>query len=774
MDSQVGNHKIEKTTPILPEAFRSAPSEESTDRRSASDNRGTIQASEESLAEDLAKRLRLPFVKLGAISIDQEVLRLIPQGLARKHGCIAYKRSSGTATKAIMVAMANPNDIAAQQELAFATGSTILPAVATSTEIADAIAREYSSDQWVQDFLSLVDEGHMQILTDEEAPTDIRSATGAIAPVVKLLNLIIQQGIREQASDIHIEPTHNHLQVRGRVQGLLKEFLHVPKWLQEPVISRLKILSNLDITDRRRPQDGRIKVIYEGNEIDLRVSTLPTQHGEKAVLRILGTGTVPSTQALGLGREEIEILKRATDQPQGMILVTGPTGSGKTTTLYSVMNEKRAPSINIVTVEDPIEIQLPGINQVQVNTKAGLTFASSLRSILRQDPDVILVGEIRDLETAEIAIHASQTGHLVLSTLHTNSTVATITRLLDLGIDPYLASTSLNLIMAQRLVRELCEHCKEQYQPAPNDLERLHLGNFTDPIYRSKGCSKCDQTGYKGRIGLYEVLRITPAIRALIASKANEAELRKGASEGGTIPLIESAIQKIKNGQTSIEEVLRVVQVDEEDVPRCPSCRAIVETKFASCPYCHFALRRNCSSCSIELKPEWTMCPYCSTPAGDAPRPPKMLDVSEPATSNLDSSQVHAELTQPQPRILIVDDDPVMREMLLGSLSLLETHPEVREAVNGALGLESALEWKPDLVITDVDMPLMNGFELCKGLRSDVSTAFTPILMLTVNRDELNRTKGYMVGTDDYMGKPFSVPELNLRVSRLLRRTYGY
>jgi len=731
-----------------------------------------VQFSEEAAAEALALRSRLSFVKLAATAFDPEVVRLIPEALARKHGCIAYMRGNNAPHKAIMVAMVDPNDISAIQEISFATGNTIIPAVATQTEIFDAIEREYSPDRWVHDFLSLVDEGHMRILADEESALDMRSGNEHVAPVVKLLNLIIQQGLREQASDIHIEPTINHLQIRGRVQGILREFMHVPKWLQEPVISRLKILAKLDITDRRRPQDGRIKVAYEGHDVDLRVSTLPTHHGEKAVLRILGSGVVPSTKELGLEKEEIEILKRATDQPQGLVLVTGPTGSGKTTTLYSVVNEKRAPSINIVTVEDPVEIQLAGINQVQVNTKAGLTFAASLRSILRQDPDVILVGEIRDLETMEIAVHASQTGHLVLSTLHTNSTVATITRLLDLGLDPYLASTSLNLIMAQRLIRELCIHCKEQYKPSLAELDRLHLNGYAAPIYRAAGCAKCDQTGYKGRIGIYELLRITPAIRGLITKKASEAELRKAASEGGTIPLIETAIQKIKAGQTSIEEVLRVVQVEEEDVPRCPSCRALVEATFASCPYCQCALRRNCTSCSVELKPEWSMCPYCSTPVPlTTAIPAASLKPLERAT---ESALVAVEEVPQAPRILVVDDDPVMRDMLLGSLSMMDVTSEVREASNGADALQQALEWKPDLVITDVEMPKMNGFEFCKRLRSDVATAFTPILMLTVNQDEKNRTKGYMVGTDDYMGKPFSVPELNARVARLLRRTYGY
>jgi type IV pilus assembly protein PilB len=748
------------------------------------------QCSEEQVAQALARYMRLPFVKLAMTQITQEVVRAIPEQIARKHVCIAISKNELQKRKTVVVAMSNPSDLAVMQEMEFVTGCAIQTVVATRTEVLDAINREYGADNWLDEFLENVDEGHMRIVSaEDEESVSLRSGNEKTPPVVKLLNLILQQGLREQASDIHLEPTLNHLQVRGRVQGMLKQFMTVPKWLHEPVISRLKVLARMDITDRRRPQDGRVKVGYDNHDIDLRVSTLPTHFGEKAVLRILGSGQrVPSTAALGMSPEELELLKRATDQPQGMILVTGPTGSGKTTTLYSVVNEKKSPTINIVTVEDPVEIQLQGINQVQVNTKAGLTFAASLRSILRQDPDVILVGEIRDLETAEIAINASQTGHLVLSTLHTNSTVATIARLLDIGVDPFLVAGSLNLIVAQRLLRRTCDHCKEIYTPDEKSLERLHLGPTRFTYWRGVGCQHCEGTGFAGRVGVYELLRCNAAIRELISRKGTEAELRKAALEMGMVPLLESAIAKVRSGLTTVEEVLRVIQLDDEDVRRCPQCRAAVDPQFSVCPYCMCALRSTCESCHQEMKPEWKACPYCGAQRRGtvavkvavpsvAPAPKTGFlapTVAEPPTAPLAADEPNEAPQSETPKILVVDDDPVIRGLVCSALTLLPSNPEIHEAEDGIQGVKRALEVRPDVIVTDVNMPNMDGFELCQKLRSRVETAFVPVLMLTVNRDEQNRTRGYLVGTDDYMNKPFSIPEFNARVGRLLRRTYGY
>jgi len=404
------------------------------------------------------------------------------------------------------------------------------------------------------------------------------------------------------------------------VDGVLREYMQIPKWLQSPLVSRLKILSKLDIAERRVPQDGRIKVNFLHRSVDLRVSTLPTHFGEKVVLRILGNTDVPSLQSLGFSESQLPIMESVLHQPQGMILVTGPTGAGKSTSLYSMVTALRSPQVNIITVEDPIEYQLPGINQVQVNPKAGLTFASCLRSILRQDPDVILLGEIRDLETAEIAFQAAMTGHLVLSTLHTNSSLATVARLLDLGVDPQLITSAVSMILAQRLVRQTCAKCKTPHSPPARLLERLRIQEGDFVFHQGQGCAPCSMTGFSGRLGVYEMLRMTPSLKELIHRKAGEGELRKAAGMTGTRFLLDDAMEKARQGLTTLEEVMRVVQLQEDEITRCPECNAFINLDFSSCPYCLTTLRHLCTQCGEELKPEWLLCPYCNTrPSSDRP-----------------------------------------------------------------------------------------------------------------------------------------------------------
>lgn len=744
---------------------------------------------EEALAECFANYLHLPYIRLAATVIEPEAVRWVSEELARHHLCIplniegvAEAEAEGRKRRpSLLLAMANPTDFAAIQDVEFAAGCTVKPVVSTRTEILDAVEKYYAPENWLADFLTNVSEtDELQVVSteaeDEEVDLGVTARSQAeLPPVVKMVNLIIQDGIRQGASDIHVEPTVNDLQVRTRVDGLLRDFMQVPKWLQGPVVSRLKILSRLDIAERRLPQDGHIKVQLEGQPIDLRVSTLPTHFGEKVVLRILGSGqAVRGTSSLGLEERDLELLKSSMAQPQGMILVTGPTSSGKTTTLYSLINEKKSPAINIITVEDPIEFQLAGINQVQVNTKAGLTFAACLRSILRQDPDVILVGEIRDLETADIAFHAAMTGHLVISTLHTNSTAATVARLLDLGVDPFLISSSVNLIVAQRLVRVICSRCKEEYQPSAKLLEKLRIEERDNMVfYRGRGCEACGHTGYSGRVGVFEVMRMTPTVKELVSRKAPEADLRKAAVAAGTTLLLQVAMEKIKHGITTIEEVLRVIQLQEDEIIRCPNCGSLINLDFAICPYCLFALKVVCEACRQELKPEWRICPYCShrvtkmTVVGERERRvPHLLPgaTGEAAVAPAPGKQA---------RILVVDDDEAVRKLVVKSLEQLPMPVEVFTASNGFEGLAAVDSIRPDLVVLDVMMPGMSGFEVCQKLRSNLQTVFIPIMMLTGNVDEESRSKGFLVGTDDYMGKPFAVPELHARVLRLLRRTYG-
>jgi type IV pilus assembly protein PilB len=740
------------------------------------------QVSEESLAEAFSKWLKLPRVALASVGIEPEATKAISEEVAKKHLCIPIKIEG----KAMMLAMANPADYDAIQDVEFASGKRVQPVVATRTEILDAIVNNYDTAQRAEAFLANVAEaGDFEIVAAEEEQEDLEDMdtrnAAELPPVVKLCNAIIKDAIKSKASDIHIEATLNDVQVRLRVDGVLREYMQIPKWLQTAVVSRLKILAKLDIAEKRVPQDGRIKVVIAGKPVDLRVSTLPTHFGEKVVLRVLGSSEIPTFKQMGYSDSQIAVLESAINQPQGLILVTGPTGSGKSTTLYSCLNKRKSPEVNIVTVEDPIEYQIKGINQVQVNTKAGLTFAAALRSILRQDPDVVLVGEIRDLETAEIAFHAAMTGHLVMSTLHTNSSLATIARLLDMGVDAVSITSSITLITAQRLARRVCSKCKEEYTPSSGLLEKLKIDEPDMVLWRGRGCSACGQTGFSGRVGLYELLRMTPTLKDLINRKAPESDLRKAAGLAGTRFLLEDAMDKVRQGITTLEEVLRVIQLQEEEIIRCPKCGSFINMDFSSCPYCLHALKHMCRSCGQELKLEWRICPYCNTRTsrdGDIQAPPKVLTATaggeaEPQPEAAAPARAATRPAPKRPRVLVVDDDPGIKTVIQKAISQLPVELDIATASDGAEAIAAIEQHPPDLVILDVMMPRMDGFSVCQKMREDVRTAFVPVMMLTANADETNRTKGYLVGTDDYMNKPFSVPDLNARVMRLLRRTYG-
>jgi type IV pilus assembly protein PilB len=741
------------------------------------------QYSEEALAEGFSDWLRLPRVRLATVTPEPEATRAISEKVALKHVCLPLKIEGGT----LVMAMANPADYDALQDVQFVSGFTVQPVVATRAEILDGIQEAYSVEDRMQDFLAKVaDNGDLTIVSPQTDKVDLDSTdprtAAEMAPVVKMCNLILQEAIRSQASDVHIEPGLNCVQVRMRVDGVLREYIDVPKWLNHPLVSRLKILASLDIAERRLPQDGRITVKFQNKSIDLRISTLPTHFGEKVVMRVLGTMAIPSLEDMGFTEWQYNALVGCLEQPQGMILLTGPTGSGKTTTLYSMISRRRSAEVNIVTVEDPIEYQLAGINQVQVNIKAGLTFAQTLRSILRQDPDVILVGEIRDLETAEIAFQAAVTGHLVLSTLHTNSSFAAITRLLDLGVDPFLMTSSLSLIVAQRLARRVCQECKELYAPAPELLQRFRLEESDLKFYHGIGCTACGKTGFSGRLGIYEMLRISGTLKELVRQKASESALRRASALAGTHTLLEDGLAKVRAGATNPEELVRVIELEAEENYACPNCAKMIHREFKNCPYCMFAVRNICESCGQDLKPEWKMCPFCSSRvtvhaetaesavAEDA-KPRELKASSDPELPA--TREMMALPAVKRAKILVVDDDRGIIKVIRKALEKLPMDVEIFTAGDGVEALEKVAEDGADLVILDVNMPRLDGFGVCDRLRKDIKTAFLPILMLTADAEQDTRTKGYLVGTDDYMNKPFAVPDFVARVTRLLRRTYG-
>jgi type IV pilus assembly protein PilB len=499
--------------------------------------------------------------------IDESVIHLVPSEVAQKYLVLPVNRTGATLT----IAMADPTNVFAMDDIKFMTGYNVEPVVASEIAIREAIEKYYGSShalelKKVMDQMAEQDTEALELLEEEEE-LDIHKLehVSEEAPVVRLVNIILTDSIKKGASDIHIEPYEKDFRARFRVDGVLYEIMHPPMKLKDAITSRLKIMAKLDISERRLPQDGRIKIKMKlqgkTKEMDYRVSVLPTLFGEKIVMRLLDKDNlVLDMTRLGFEPESLAKFERQILRPYGMVLVTGPTGSGKTNTLYSSIARVNTPETNIMTAEDPVEFNLHGINQVQMKEQIGLNFATALRAFLRQDPNIILVGEIRDFETAEIAVKAALTGHLVLSTLHTNDAPSTINRLMNMGIEPFLVATSVNLICAQRLVRRICKDCKEEIQLPPQALVEVgfpieEAGKVR--LYKGRGCGNCNNTGYRGRVGLFEVMEITDELRELILSGASAMELRRKAMEEGMITLRLSGLQKLRDGQTSVEEVVR-------------------------------------------------------------------------------------------------------------------------------------------------------------------------------------------------------------------------
>lgn len=512
---------------------------------------------ERQLAEALSKQLHLPFVSLARYRPMQEALNAVPESVAKRLEVVPLAVLENNRLK---VAVADPLNLIALDELRLITSMELDLAVATHSDIARYLEGFYHMQGNLESALvEVVDEDSGSLELDMERLESQASADDA--PVVKLVNNILEQAVKEGASDVHIEPFEKSTRVRYRVDGLLFDALDFPRNLHPPVSSRLKIMANMDISEKRKPQDGRILLRIADRRIDLRISSLPTIYGEKIVARILDQqNAMVGLEKLGFSPEERSLINDIITAPHGIILVTGPTGSGKSTTLYSVLDKLNNKDVNIITVEDPVEYTIPGINQVQINEKAGLTFSETLRSILRQDPDKIMVGEIRDTETAELAIRAALTGHLVLSTLHTNDAPSAIIRLSDMGVAPFLVASSLLAVISQRLVRKLCPVCKEEYELDAPLCESLGVPEGTK-IYRPVGCDECRGTGYRGRTGIYEIMLMTEEIRNLTLARTSSGDIQRQAQAEGMKTLREAGIQKVLSGETSLEEVLSVTML---------------------------------------------------------------------------------------------------------------------------------------------------------------------------------------------------------------------
>jgi len=506
---------------------------------------------EEQIVQALETQLGVRRISLAGTTISREVAATIPLSLAERYQIIPVKKEG----KKLTLAMVDPTNFFAIDDVAMLTGLEVEPVIAAEKEILQAISQSFT----IKD---VVEKAVTKLRPEEAAAGGGEIATADDAPVINIVNSIISQAIKEQASDIHIEPQEKDVRVRFRIDGILRDMLTFPRYAHASFVSRIKIMSAMDIAEKRLPQDGRITVQEQGREVDIRVSTLPTIQGEKVVLRLLDRrAVILDINMLGFAPDNLERYRRLFTQSHGMILVTGPTGSGKTTTLYSTLAELNSPAKNIITVEDPVEYRLEGINQVQVNVKAGLNFANGLRSLLRQDPNIIMVGEIRDAETADIAIRAALTGHLVLSTVHTNDAAGAVIRLIDMGIEPFLVASSVLGVMAQRLVRRICPDCRTEFVPAPDSPERLFLGVAPDApvrLFRGEGCSRCGRTGYRGRMAIHEVMPISGTLREAINRRASSDELTAIASREGMRTMREDGLEKARAGLTTVAEVMRV------------------------------------------------------------------------------------------------------------------------------------------------------------------------------------------------------------------------
>ncbi len=728
--------------------------------------------SEAEVCRAVSELLHVEYVDVESALVSQEVVQLAPEPLAAGRNILPLFVQD----KILYVAMENPLDVDVIQRIEFSTGMQVKPLIAPPSQLRETVRKHYDVDEYVGRMLGNVVQAEPVSLgqkPESKNAVDISEAPQVRegSQVVKLVNLIIADGIKKRASDIHIEPAAKHVNVRYRIDGLLAKGIHIPRWLQLPLISRMKVIAGLDISEHRKPQDGRIRVSYAHRKIDLRVSTLPTNFGEKIVIRILDKRTSShDLNQLGMSQKNIFLYRAMLRQPQGWILVTGPTGSGKTTTLYASLNAVKDATKNIITVEDPIEYQLEGINQVQINARAGMTFASGLRAILRQDPNIILVGEIRDAETAEIAMQAAETGHLVLSTLHTNDAVSTVNRLFSLGLSPEMVASNLLIVLAQRLVRKICPRCKMKYPPATEELQQIGMYQHENPsftAYKGKGCAACEHTGYHGQVGLYELLVQNDTLREAIAQRPTKQELKRLARSAGLKTMLEDGLDKIRQGVTTIEEVIRVCQIDPDEYRErrlCPECGQHIAYNEAICPFCGCVFHRTCRECQATLEQEWRFCPFCGASVSEKSQTPQTV------------SQ-HAGIVEPdQPeraatsiRILTVDDESSIREML--KTLLQQRGYQVFQAENGEEALHKVRTELPDLVLLDINMPKGDGFSVCKAIRANVNTMFIPIIMLTGQDSIEEKMRGLACGADEYITKPFDAQNLLSQINAILRRS---
>ncbi|HYR97956.1 MAG TPA: type II/IV secretion system protein [Gemmatimonadales bacterium] len=703
-------------------------------------------ASDEQILAALSTRFRLKLADLA--QLDPAAKERVPEQVARRYHILPLRATDSY----LEVATANPFDLDAEKALAFATAREIRMFLLAPSKIAERLDELYRPEKAVDKLLEGMESATLEHLQDA-APDEIAAseAEASQRPVVRLVDLIISEGILQRSSDIHIEPEEGGVAVRYRIDGVLRQVMKIPRQAGLPLISRIKIMSELDIADRLRPQDGRARVAVNGQPIDLRVSTLPASLGEKVVIRILDSrATVKSLDSLGLNTNETEGIRRLLENHEGIILVTGPTGSGKTTTLYSCINQIKSEGVNIVTVEDPVEYRMQGIVQVQVQEKAGLTFASALRSILRQDPNVVLIGEIRDRETAQIAVQASLTGHLVLSTLHTNDAANAVTRLVDIGVEAYKIAAALRGVVAQRLMRKLCPTCKEVWMEAPADRLKKWVPKGT-PLYRAAGCPDCAMTGYRGRFGIIEVLTVSAEVERRIAAGETAEHIAGAARRGGMKGLWDSGLEHVLRGESTLDELTRVVDIPQEDEhPPHAAAAAARRSTGGGKPY----------PASQGATAGFPDSAYTATPE-ELTAHFELLEEPEPP-------RVSGPHGLPARKVLLVDDEDSLRRVVK---DLLERDGYiVSEARDGVQALDQVDRVGPDIIVLDLNMPGLDGYGVLSHLRSRPATADIPVIVLTAKSDEDNEVRVFELGADDFLTKPFRARALSARLEAVLGR----
>jgi type II secretory ATPase GspE/PulE/Tfp pilus assembly ATPase PilB-like protein len=704
-------------------------------------------ASDEQILTALSTRFRLKVADLA--QLDPAAKERVPEQVARRYHILPLRATDSY----LEVATANPFDLDAEKALAFATAREIRMFLLAPSKIAERLDELYRPEKAVDKLLEGMESSAELVQLKDAAPDEISTseAEASQRPVVRLVDLIISEGILARSSDIHIEPEEGGVAVRYRIDGVLRQVMKIPRQAGLPLISRIKIMSSLDIADRLRPQDGRARVAVNGQPIDLRVSTLPAALGEKVVIRILDSrATVKSLESLGFNANETDSVKRLLENHEGIILVTGPTGSGKTTTLYSCINQIKSEGVNIVTVEDPVEYRMQGIVQVQVQEKAGLTFASALRSILRQDPNVVLIGEIRDRETAQIAVQASLTGHLVLSTLHTNDAANAVTRLVDIGVEAYKIAAALRGVLAQRLMRKLCPTCKEVWMETPADRLRPWVPTGT-PLYRAAGCPDCAMTGYRGRFSIVEVLTVSAEVERRIAAGETAEHIAGAARRSGMKGLWDSGLAHVLRGESTLDELTRVVDIPEVD-ERPPEAAA--------------AARRSTGGGKAQPGSSHGAAVAFTEPAHSAS--PEELTAHFELLEEPEPPRVSGPHGLPARKVLLVDDEDSLRKVVK---DLLERDGYiVSEARDGVQALDQVDRVGPDIIVLDLNMPGLDGYGVLSHLRSRPATADIPVIVLTAKSDEDNEVRVFELGADDFLTKPFRARALSARLEAVLGR----